>query len=258
MILGVLGDTHGNERWILGALERFVNEGVAIIIQVGDLGVWSGEAQGRMWNRVNAALSSNGQQLLVAPGNHENYDRIARIKPDAQGWLPFRERILLAPRGHRTAMGGRSFLWLGGAGSTDRSDRIRGAGSGVAKSWWPQEALTDNDVEVTMSGGAADIMVSHDAPFGVASIDSRLEGNPEGFEPADLAWANASRERFTTAFDAVRPQLLLHGHFHFPVDEVVDRGDFTCRVFGLACDEMSGALALLDLDSLDVSYLNHD
>lgn len=267
MRVGLLGDVHGNADWLMHAVEVFHGLGLDTIIQVGDLGVWPGEAAARTFNNAHKALVRNGQQMLVAPGNHEDYDRIDKLKPRADGWLRFRPTILLAPRGHRTVMSGVSFLWLGGAGSVDRHVRVEedqrerrnqlAAGQKpIAKSWWPQESITDEDVKASTSGGHVDVMVCHDAPHGVKPIDRLAQDIRTDFLSIDITYAEESRARLTTVVDSVTPNLLLHGHYHFPVDEIRHNPDgSTTRVFGLSRDNDPASLGTLDLPSLKVSLL---
>lgn len=255
MKVGLLGDTHGNGKWILHALEQFAQAGLRTIIQVGDLGVWPGPRAGKMWNQVDKVLELNEQTILVAPGNHEDYDRIARLKLREDGWLQFRDHILLAPRGHRTELGGRSLVWLGGAGSVDRTWRKHHQEVAREKIWWHQEEITYADVDRTVAGGRAEVMVAHDAPHGVPYISRRLATKVNSFKAEDVLYANTVRSKFTEAFDAVQPQLLLHGHYHFAVDQVVEFDGFTTHVFGLADDDNPLSLGVLDLETLVPSFL---
>ncbi|WP_062384533.1 metallophosphoesterase family protein [Demequina iriomotensis] len=255
MKVALLGDTHGNEEWIRHALEEFATAGLDTIIQVGDLGVWPGPAAGKMWNKIDELLARNGQTMYVAPGNHEDYDRIDRLEARDDGWLRFRHHILLAPRGHRTELGGRTLVWLGGAASVDRGWRRYLESMTGQKTWWHQEEITAADVEAAAAGGHADIMVAHEAPHGVPSIERQIAGNPGGFAREDLMYAHYVRRAFTDAFEAVRPGLLLHGHYHLPVDELVEFDGFRTRVFGLSLDGDPLSLGVLDLDTLEPGFL---
>ncbi len=254
MRVALLGDTHGNEAWLTVAIELVAQAGLDTIIQVGDLGIWPGPHAARMWDRIDHWLDLHGQTMLVVPGNHEDYDQIDQLKPHADGWLPFRERILLAPRGHRSELGGRTICWLGGAASPDRGwRRHRQSGTGQ-RTWWPQEAITPDDVERTIAGGHAEIMITHDAPHGVPTIEARIAG-PTGFRPEDLEYASDVRQRLTQAVHGVRPKLLVHGHFHFAVDEIVQFDEFSTHIFGLGADGDAASLGVLDLDTLEASFL---
>jgi len=262
----VLGDIHGRTRWASHAADIAVREGIDTIIQVGDLGVWPGGEARSLWNGLDKRLSRLGVTMLVAPGNHEDYDQIDALVPRDDGWLPFRNHVLLAPRGHRTTLGGRSVLWLGGAGSVDRSPRIasdtwanerykRYGSSKRQHSWWPQEEISTGDVEHSIEGGHADIMVCHDAPYPVQRIEYRIRGDG-GFRRDDLEYSKVSRGRLTEVVTAVKPDLLMHGHFHFPVDDIFKQPfvDHAVRVFGLAAEGAHGSLAVLDLDTLAVEH----
>ncbi len=267
MKVALLGDMHGSESWINRAIDQFASLGLTTIIQVGDLSVWPGKQVADMWDRVNAKLTRFTMTMLVAPGNHEDYGQLQALTPRDDGWLPFRDRILLAPRGHRTTLGGRSFVWLGGAASLDRiprqradaahnADRAHWGSSKRVTTWWEQEAITHADVDTTVAGGTANIMVCHDAPGGVQAIRMTIRGNPEGFDRRDLAYAREVRTRLDRAVRQVKPALLLHGHYHFAVNENVNFGDFTTHVFGLANDGQPCSTGVLDLDSLEPTFVD--
>ena len=259
MRVGLMGDMHGNAAALLHASAQFRAADIDIIVQVGDLGIWPGAKAREMWVEINGVLARAGQTLLVAPGNHDDYDQIDALRPDADGWLRFTSRVWLAPRGHRTTLGDKSVLWLGGAGSVDRTWRVQREQEalGARRLWWPQEALTAEDVARAIAPGHADIMVCHDAPLGVKSIEETLAAKgPSGFEQADLEYAHESREWLDSVFATVKPSLLVHGHFHFPVDEVVCRDGFEARIFGLDAEHRPGALAVLETDDLSIEPLS--
>jgi hypothetical protein len=263
MLIGLIGDVHGNHPWLRVALDALHARGIATVIQVGDLGIGFSPTGGRAWHHVDNYLRERDMTMYVAPGNHDNYDLIETLEPVSEGWLEYRERILLAPRGHRSTHGGRNFVWLGGAGSVDRTYRLRLEATRRRRTlWWPQEVVTDSDVEATIAGGHADVMVSHDAPYPVESIERRLAGQ---FLPYDLEDAHDSRRRFTQAVAGVRPVLLIHGHFHFAVDDTWNgpHADASLgppvHVFGLGADDDDDhGIATLDTDRLDVEYLRLD
>jgi Icc-related predicted phosphoesterase len=254
----LLGDVHGNRNWLLRAIGVFARSGVETIIQVGDLGIWPNGDDERTFDLAERDLAKAGIAMLVAPGNHEDYDQIEALPPRPDGWLEYRPHILLAPRGLRTTLGGRSVLWLGGAGSVDRSWRLREearenaqfrrfGSSKRSKLWWVQETLTDADVEGSIAGGPADLMVCHDAP---APVDGIARLTTRDTDQEDLDLANESTRRLTQVVDAVRPKLLVHGHHHTRVESTY--GPTLIR--GLGTDGYADALAVLDLEPLAVTY----
>jgi hypothetical protein len=256
MRVGLLGDTHGNHAWIKFAVREFHALGITTVIQVGDLGVSRGVRESRRWDRTDRYLRTYGITMLVAPGNHEDYDLIDSLSVGDDGWLHFRPNILLAPRGLRTTMGGHSFVWLGGAGSVDRTLRLEWENNAEApRYWWPQEAITDADVARTVAGGHADVMVGHEAPARVQAIRLRLRGNTGGFRRDDIEYADRVRDKYMEAFMQVEPALALHGHYHCPGNEDVDFGAFVTHVFGLACDGAPYGIGELELDNLTPAFI---
>lgn len=255
MKIGLLGDTHGNYGWMLYALDKFNREGITTILQLGDFGIWPGTNGEGIMKRVDLLLKNYKQTMYVVPGNHEDYDQINAVPVAEDGWQHFREHILLAPRGHRWEWGGMSFVALGGAPSVDRQPRLEAMQKNPTglKSWWAEEDITEEDVQKVIDGGYADVMVCHDAPNGVDEIHRQISGNPHGFKGVDLIYAADGRERLTRAFKAVAPNLLLHGHYHFLVNEYlnVQRGEqwHRAHVLGLSKDQANFSLGCLDTDT---------
>lgn len=247
--IGVLGDTHGNTSWALYALNKFHREGITKIIQVGDFGLYDTQSGHGFLKRLNLLASQYGQTIYVTPGNHEDYDYINKLEESTvePGWLHVRSNILVAPRGHRWEWDEKSFVSLGGAPSVDRAWRVAVQGP-KRTHWWAEEAITPEDVALTIAGGYADVMVGHDAPF-APSIQERIKGNPHGFRKDDLDYAYAGRVLMDEAFVGVKPKVFLHGHYHFPVFETVN----DALIAGLNCDGSNYSLGALDTDTLDVA-----
>lgn len=244
MRIGLLGDLHGNKQWAHYALNKFRRDGIDLIVQLGDFGIWP---KGKSFvNGVQRDLEFYEQTMIVVPGNHEDYDQIEKIPVEEDGFQRLRERILLAPRGHRFELGGRSVVALGGAPSVDRTARQRSR----SKVWWKQEAITAAEAQRTIDGGEADIMFTHDAPNGVHTIDMNIAHNPHGFLLQDLHYAAEGRALLTGVVEAVRPRLLAHGHYHFPVFEEVFLDGQSCQIVGLNKDATNFSLGALDTDQL--------
>jgi hypothetical protein len=79
------------------------------------------------------------------------------------------------------------------------------------RSWWPQEYLSDADLERAISGGPVDMIAAHDCPDRV-----EIPGlAPDGFFPAaQIVDAEAHRYLIGTVVDSTSPGVLLHGHYH--------------------------------------------
>ena len=261
--IGLLGDVHGNANTVLSALRKFSREGVTHILQLGDFGFWPGTHGQTFLTYVNKLLTKNGQYLYVTPGNHEDYHQIYDFQQiNRDGWVVARAHILIAPRGHRWSWEGVSFVSLGGAPSVDRKWRVENEKAGRRKSWWMEEAITEKDIMKTIAGGHADVMVAHDAPYGVPQIEKFIAPNPNGFYKDDLEYALKGRNDMLTVVDIVRPKVFIHGHYHIRVDDKLEifnenTGlDDTVRIFGLNSDGNPGTSGILTLPGLSTEFLN--
>lgn len=252
--IGLLGDVHGNYTWLRYAFDKFHREGLTQVLQLGDFGIY-GSDNGHLFLKKARLLAEHyGITLYVTPGNHEDWEYINSIPVQEDGWQKLREGIYMAPRGHRWEWEGMSFVSLGGAPSVDRAWRVKQQERQPRAKrflWWEEEMITEEDVDKVVTGGYADVMVAHDAPY-VKGIDARIAGNPHGFELADIAYAEEGRSRMNRAFEGVKPKLFLHGHYHFLVNEVVN----DTHVLGLSCDRDNFSLGQLDLEKKTATAWN--
>ncbi|GAB2461435.1 metallophosphoesterase family protein [Xylanimonas ulmi] len=241
----VAGDWHGNTLWAMRAVAATAKAGCDVLLHLGDFGIWPGPSGASYLRKVERACAQHGVTILVTPGNHENWDRIDRTEATDRhdGWGAVKwltDHIAVLPRGHRLTLAGtggveRTLVSLGGAPSIDLRDRTLG------KTWWLQEAITPVDVESVIAGGTADIMLTHDTPEpATRRVQQIIRANPGGW-PADVReYCAEGRRRLTRAFNAVRPRVLLHGHYHLrDTDTVIgdtDGDPFTCRIESLGMD----------------------
>ncbi|WP_104199163.1 metallophosphoesterase [Cryobacterium sp. Y29] len=246
-VVGFAGDWHGNISWIGRAIPALRRAGVTTLYHVGDFGIWPGEtafiSTVEYWAKL-AALT-----IWVTPGNHDDYDQIdALFAGNPYKPQQLSEHVWVLPRGHRWTHAGRSFVSLGGAASTDVSGRIPG------KTWWQQEEIRPEDVARTISGGHAEVMISHDAPLEGTSAVARLRHeNPNVLSTDALAYVQAGTNRLTEAAEAIRPTIHVHGHWHAPDEIQLDRER---RVYSMGMDFQTRNLATLDLTSLRWSWLD--
>lgn len=68
-----------------------------------------------------------------------------------------------------------------------------------------------------------------------------------GFPVEALAESSASRARVAEVWDAVQPELLLHGHMHVPGGGMTDDGR---RVGSMGRDTQQGSVGILDMETL--------
>lgn len=235
------GDSHGDLGylgWVLHQADQFE---VDHIVQLGDFGYWEHREHGvEFLDRLNDGLEAGGYNFFWLDGNHENHTLLrSRYQPD--GPTHIRSNIIYLPRGTRWEWDGVSFLAIGGAYSMDKDWRIeqyrKKARYSTSKlsaakweQWWPEETITDDEVELAIAGGAVDVVLAHDAPL---TPDLALEFAKKGIN----FWKNdpnttANRAQLQRVFDATNPSHWFHGHYHVDYVQKVDG----CRFQGLNCN----------------------
>lgn len=237
--VAVCGDWHGNMGWLrtLARSVRGLAPDVTTILQLGDW--WMDPAE------TDAVFADAGiERVYVTLGNHEPWATVAPLLSAHRGAAVRVSRITwLLPRPGRLTIGDRTVLSVGGAASLDRTWRTEG------RNWWPDEAITEDQVERAIAGGRADVMLTHESPAGtpVRAVREVLRRNPMGFPRDALAESAASRERISTVWDAVRPTLLMHGHMHVAGGGMTEDGR---RVASFGRDVQEGNLAFLDMRTM--------
>lgn len=244
-IVAVAGDWHGNSAWAARAIRSIgASYAVRTILHVGDF--WPDR---RFLRAVDDACADAGiEQVLVTLGNHEPWNELT---PVIERGAPAQvsDAVWVLPRPYRLQISGRSVLSLGGAASVDRQWRTPG------RDWWPDEQITDAMVQRAIACGTADLMITHESPerTPVHEVRRILAGNPNGFPMAALAYSIAQREQIDRVWDAVRPELLVHGHMHVAGHGMTSDGR---RVVALDCDGSgNGNVCLLDLTTMETTPL---
>ena len=240
----LLGDTHGNARWVreMCDLARFF--GCSRMLQLGDFGIKKGERGSRFLDDCQAAAGRAGVEINAIPGNHEDYDEVLDLerRRDSDGFVTLRPSVRWIPRGIRWEWSGRRFGSIGGAYTTSahrRTPRV---------DWWPAvEEASSADV-LRLGGAPLDVLVTHDVPFG---------GEPEPIVSISREARSRSMDTRLLLRQAVgltKPALVVHGHWHLRhTSEIIVHPDHRVVVEGLASDKRrEGGWALLDLASLSV------
>ncbi len=248
----VAGDWHGNTDWMQRCVRIAQSCGLPAIVQVGDCGVWPGSRNGidKFLYNVNQAAARAGIQVLFVDGNHDYHPWILAQPLAEDGSRPLGTHVTHLPRGFRWTWAGRRFLAMGGAVSTDRD------GSDGRNDWWREEAISQADLYRTLGGGPADVVISHDAPYGTVGLTS---------ERLDHAASTVNRQMLATVVQDAQAALVIHGHYHQRYSGTVAYEGGEARVEGLARDydakeAISGrrvpggfdAIAILDVETLRV------
>lgn len=250
--VAVAGDWHANTSWAIRSLRHLHSLGVREVFQLGDFGIWPGQKGTEYLDALQKVLDELGMRVVATPGNHEDYHQIAQLPAEDRDQQPAhagfealgavmwaRDRIALLPRGHRFTRSGWSFVSLGGAPSVDFEHRITG------QSWWIEEMITDDDVAAVVAGGPADVMLTHDAPEPWHGTDmvAKIVQTPVGRSAEVLAYSAEGRRRLDEAFQAVKPRVLAHEHYHVKDFKriQIEGCDHETLVVATECDQMPDA-----------------
>jgi hypothetical protein len=246
MRLLLVGDVHGNQAWfdqvVLPAASMLDTDA---IIQLGDFGYWPGRADAFL-----DAVKSSDIPVYFIDGNHEDhyalaYDvAMARAETGVKDTdaVPLGGSLWYLPRGSRLEFDGVAVAALGGARSIDRALRT------PSVDWFMEEAVNDDDLARLAAGGTCEVLVCHDAP---SKATLPLLGDheiPEVWRRERPA-CEEHRRRIDEACDAVRPNWLVHGHYHCRARSTAEFAWGPVKVVSLAEDGTSpGAnLAVLQI-----------
>jgi len=252
----VAGDWHGDSDWGIEVISRSKEAGIDTILHLGDFGFWPGDWGAKFVKRINLACDWAGVKMVVTPGNHEDWARLdeKKTKDKGDGWGAVKhmtEHIIVLPRAHRVALeysgGSRSLVSLGGAPSIDFPNRREHF------SWWRSEMITMGDVQRTIDGGHADIMVAHDSPdlpYAAPAVGNIIHSKDSRrfWSEAGLNYAEEGRKLMHMAYEGVRPKMFFHGHFHTYSARIEDE----FQVWSLGMQREAGNYVQLDLDTLTV------
>lgn len=191
MHVAVCGDWHADP----GAIEVITDIGtrwpsVEHIFHCGDFG-WKFDPS--YLEEMTNELERQELTLSFVDGNHEDFDYLFKH------WKQ-RKRIWYMPRTTHFMLYGRTIFAMGGAHSIDKHYRTPGI------SWWPEEEISERDVQIALQAQKAEIVFAHDAPL---TCDLELE---YGYK--DDSNSNRNREALQLIVDHVQPKVLFHGHYH--------------------------------------------
>ncbi len=260
--IGLLGDTHGNFLWTRDALRRVLDVGVRQVHILGDFGfIWhGGPREHKLLGKLDAILATESARLFITGGNHEGYAALERQFPaDDRGYRQLAEHITFLPRGWRgSTRSGTVVASLGGANSIDRWRRKPPRADGHGGSWWPEESITEADLEA-LGSARAHVLLGHEAPRS-RELDTHVSWRRSGLKHWELAYAAESQMMFQRAVEQVRPRLTISGHHHVWVNTVetyeTSRGEmFKTQSVVLNRDGTDEAIATLAVDQFDLRLL---
>lgn len=221
--VAVAGDWHGVKHWMVKFVVWADRLGIETIVHVGDIGFF----EMRDLTFLEHELAARDIMLLFIDGNHENHELIVSLPRDEFGMGYVTDHIRHIPRGHLFSLNGQTWMGFGGASSIDRRERIEGV------DWWPGELITYSQV-MSVTGKRADVLVTHDVPMGVPTIDNRYIKHNNPHWPAErIAESDEQRKLLRAVFDEVQPQYVFHGHHHYAYMDTLEGA----TVVGLAMEQ---------------------
>lgn len=210
------GDWHGNFNYFLKAINYCRKNGVDTMVQLGDFGFWlngygrvgmlsaDGSGMLRSFRDGEGNLRSHDIDLVVIDGNHEDFRWLNAQQASPDGTVHLGNHIFYTPRGFRWNWSDVDFLSLGGAYSVDSQYRRDGY------DWFEKEEVTSEaEVAKAIAGGDTDVLLTHDAP-----LEARIPLGKFPFGQKEYRLAQEHRAKLSKVWNATKPALNFHGHFH--------------------------------------------
>ena len=248
--IGLIGDLNGDTHAAIRISRQMKKRGVTCLVQVGNFGFLNSRLELANLRWLSEVLEGSDQTIVFVDGNHENFDELIQFPVQRDGVRWVTPQIGHLPRGFRARVGAnRTLAALGGANSVD-----------AWRGYWEGESITDRDLE-RLGPDQADILIGHDAPLSVPSLDRFLYATKYRWPSSGREYAESGRRMFHRGFLAVRPRLYIGGHHHYFIDERVTYASnnqaFESRIVLLEDSSSfnSKNLAILDTDSFDIEFL---
>jgi hypothetical protein len=207
----LVGDLHGNANALQRAFLQAHYAGASAIIQLGDFGFgWRlDDGKCAFTSLVADFVRQSEIRFHFLDGNHENFDLLYAIPKDENGHREVAPGVFHLHRGSKLSIGSTTFLAMGGAYSVDKPNRREGV------SWWPQEAITDEDVERALAAGQVDVLLSHDIPRGIQDEEKVAPYLDRIFGTGAAENAFVGQTLLRQVLDACGAQRAFHGHLHY-------------------------------------------
>lgn len=192
----IIGDIHGKTMEYLQLIKRYPEE---TSVQLGDFG----------WGFLSpTATPKFPENAWFIRGNHDS-PQAARSSKNYLGDYGI------------TEIDGWKVFYLSGAWSIDYAYRI------VGRSWWPDEQLSEIELEAAKElyvREKPEIVLTHDGPEQISRplIQARGGMIHKPYLPTRTS------DALTQMFTAHQPKRWLFGHWHFSFEKIVEDTHFTC------------------------------
>lgn len=235
----LVGDLHGNTGAALEVLDHAASIGADLILQVGDYGWWPRDPGGQKTTRkVEKRLAERSLDLWWIDGNHEDFERLDAHPIGEDGRRQLSDHVWHLPRGFRWQWEKSIWVAVGGAVSVDKQSRIEG------KTWFAAEELTDEQADLIIAAGPADVVVAHDAPLGVPFLRGELRQDLPAWRRDDkVPWpigammrSDEHQRRVRRVVEGVGAGRVFHGHYHLRYSDTLTTAAGLVQIEGLGMD----------------------
>lgn len=247
-VIALSGDWHRNLPWALTQIRAAHKAGAKLIIQLGDFGIfWPQDPKREFEQQLMWELEKLGMTLIFLDGNHDNHPKLTQLGTNQgqrtrSGLVNILPRIWWASRGSRFTAGGRTFAALGGAYSIKTDNLVQWV------NWWPGiEEPSSRDL-VALGQTPADVLLTHEAPSGI-NYPNNLR-----VSQADELASTSVKALIRKGMEAVKPQLVFHGHHHVRATSTLNYGDGQrTTIEALSQDRRAYCTVLLDTKTMAVT-----
>jgi|SRR5215469_2358135 len=255
----VAGDWHGNTQWATSLIKAVSNDYLQdqpypLFLQLGDFGIWPGLGGSKYREKVAKAINKAGAKLFFVDGNHENHPwLINRMdKHTISGYSEddirhgavrcyYDSEFYWLPRSKTWTWHDRTWMALGGAESMDKAWRT------PYEDWWPQEALTYEQIEMAKAKGHVDVMCTHDVPQSInPSYGHGINFPYEAFERSRQHSA-----KLEEVMDTCKPEYWMHGHLHMQYTKFAVKPWAKIRVDCLDMDGTAKNWCILNIKTME-------
>jgi predicted phosphodiesterase len=219
-MIALLGDIHGVDRSLEGAVSQASAAGASVVVQVGDFGVYPGYLE-----RLAGVAERSPIPIYFIDGNHEDFRMVAewwaRLEAAHESvHHVVRDRLMYVRRGSVLEMDGRRIAFLGGAGSIDYLSRRPGV------DWFAEEQIREMDLarlSRQAAGKAVDLLVTHAPPRRV--VLKHFDTPPEralmarAMFGAPPDWDDPSVDKVELAWQRLGFPPLWCGHMHVSLSD---------------------------------------
>jgi Icc-related predicted phosphoesterase len=195
-----LGDIHGDFTKLHTLGSRVSPEDT--IIQVGDFGFYPMKIKEHV-----KFFEEYPCRILAIDGNHENFDYLDQFPKDQISNVV--GNLWYVPRGIVMEIESQLIGFLGGADSIDKAYSVKG------KTWFPQETITQEDLNrliLNVGDRKLDILVTHAAPSRIIPVYFPPLKLMDWGLPAD--WKDVSSQMVQLACNTLHPEKVICGHMH--------------------------------------------